>query len=112
LVTDNSLRITVAKVRTSFNQVINLVPTTSQQSTGAFSLGNVPGGVHTLDVITQKADAKAAYGRVLSIGNQPATVIEETTKRVTNEYGDLILVFLPPEDPPEEEEESEDAGAD
>jgi hypothetical protein len=98
LVTDNSLRVTEAKVRTPSNQVISLVPTTSQQSTGAFSLANVPAGVYTLDVITQKPGAKAAYGGVLSIGNQPATVIEETKKRVTNDYGDLILVSLPPEE--------------
>ena len=99
LVTDSSLRVTEAKVRTASNQVINLVPATSQQA-GAFSLANLPGGVYTLDVITQKGNAKAAYGGVLSVGNQPATIIEETTKRVTNEYGDLILIFLPPEECP------------
>jgi hypothetical protein len=106
LVTDSSLRVTEAKVRTASNQVIDLVPTTSQQATGAFSLANLPGGVYTLDVITQKGNAKAAYEGVLSIGQQPLTVIEETTKRVTNEYGDLIIIFSPgpcdlPNPPPE-----------
>jgi hypothetical protein len=98
LVTDSALRVSEAKARTASNQVFNLPPIASQQAS-AFSLANLPGGVYTLDVITQKDDSKAAYGGVLSIGNQPATVIEETTKRVTNDYGDLILIFLPPDDP-------------
>jgi hypothetical protein len=101
LVTDSSLRVIEAKVRTASNQVIDLVPVaSSQQATGAFSLASLPGGVYTLDVITQKGSAKAAYEGVLSIGNQPLTVIEETTKRVTNEYGDLILIFLSSEECP------------
>jgi hypothetical protein len=107
LVTDSSLRVIEAKVRPASNQVIDLVPVaSSQQATGAFSLANLPGGVYTLDVITQKGSAKAAYEGVLSIGNQPVTVIEETTKRVTNDYGDLIIIFEPhpcdlPNPPPE-----------
>jgi hypothetical protein len=36
LVTDSSLRVMEAKVRTASNQVINLVPATSQQAAGAF----------------------------------------------------------------------------
>ena len=99
LVTDSSLRVTEAKVRTASNQFINLIPVTSQQA-GAFSLANLPGGVYTLDVITQKGNAKAAYEGILSIGQQPLTVIEETTKRVTNEYGDLYIIFLPPDECP------------
>lgn len=101
LVTDSALRVSEAKARTASNQVINLPPTASQQAASAFSLANLPGGVYTLDVITQKGNAKAAYEGVLSIGNQPLTVIEETTKRVTNDYGDLILIFLPPEECPQ-----------
>jgi hypothetical protein len=67
LVTDSALRVSEAKVRTASNQVINLPPTTSQQPSSAFSLANLPGGVYTLDVITQKGGAKGAYGGVLSI---------------------------------------------
>jgi hypothetical protein len=108
LVTDSALRVSEAKARTASNQVFNLPPIASQQAS-AFSLANLPGGVYTLDVITQKDDSKAAYGGVLSIGNQPATVVEETIKRVTNDYGDLILIFLPPDcnvpNPPPECEE-------
>jgi hypothetical protein len=84
-----------AKVRTASNQVINLVPSTSPQASNAFSLTNLPAGVYALDVITQKGNTKAAYEGILAIGQQPLTVIEETTRRVTNEYGDLILIFLP-----------------
>ena len=90
-----------AKVRTASNQVINLVPSTSPQASNAFSLTNLPAGVYALDVITQKGNTKAAYEGILAIGQQPLTVIEETTRRVTNEYGDLILIFLPPVVPPE-----------
>jgi hypothetical protein len=57
LVTDSALRVSEAKARTASNQVFNLPPTTSQQAS-AFSLANLPGGVYTLDVITQKDDAK------------------------------------------------------
>jgi hypothetical protein len=101
-VTDSSVRIIEAKVRTASNQVINLVPSTSPQASNAFSLTNLPAGVYALDVITQKGNTKAAYEGILAIGQQPLTVIEETTKRVTNEYGDLILlpIFLPPEECP------------
>jgi len=31
------------------------------------------------------------------IGQQPTTVIEETTRRVTNDYGDLLIIFPPPD---------------
>jgi hypothetical protein len=77
LVTDSSLRVTEAKVRTASNQSINLESVFTSQQAAAFSLANLPGGVYTLDVITQKGDAKAAYEGVLSIGHQPLTVIEE-----------------------------------
>ena len=93
-VTDSSVRIMEAKVRTASNQVINLLPTSSQQA-GSFSLANVPTGVYALDVITQKGNTKAAYEGILAIGQQPTTVIEQTTRRVTNDYGDLIIIFLP-----------------
>jgi hypothetical protein len=99
-VTDSSVRIIEAKVRTASNQVINLVPSTSPQTSNAFSLTNLPAGVYALDVITQKGNTKAAYEGILAIGQQPLTVIEETTRRVTNEYGDLIIIFLPGGPPP------------
>ena len=85
-----------AKVRTASDQVIDLVLSTSPQSTNAFSLANVPAGVYALDVITQKGNTRAAYEGILVIGQQPTTIIEETTRRVTNEY----RFFFPP--PPEE----------
>ena len=99
-VTDSSVRIMEAKVRTASNQVINLVPSTSPQASNAFSLTNLPAGVYALDVIAQKGNTKAAYEGILAIGQQPLTVIEETTRRVSNEYGDLIIIFLSGETPP------------
>jgi hypothetical protein len=52
-------------------------------------------GVYTLDVITQKGNTKAAYEGILVIGQQPATIIEETINR---ENGDIIII--PPDEPP------------
>ena len=97
-VTDSSVRIIEAKVRTASDQVIDLVSSTSPQSTNAFSLANVPAGVYSLDVITQKVNTRAAYEGILVIGQQPATIIEETTRRVTNDYGDLYIIFPPPDE--------------
>jgi hypothetical protein len=50
LVTDSSVRVIEAKVRTASDQVIDLIPTTSQQATNTFSLTNLAAGVYTLDV--------------------------------------------------------------
>jgi hypothetical protein len=44
-VTDSSVRIIDAKVRTISDQLIDLVPSTTQQTTNAFSLANLPVGV-------------------------------------------------------------------
>jgi hypothetical protein len=59
-VTDSSVRVIEAKVRTASDQVIDLIPSTSLQSTNAFALSNVPAGVYALDVITQKGNTRAA----------------------------------------------------
>jgi hypothetical protein len=53
-VTDSSVRVLEAKVRTVSDQLIDLVPSTQAN---AFSLANLPVGVYTLDVITQKGNA-------------------------------------------------------
>ena len=57
-VIDSSVRVLEAKVRTVSDQLIDLVPSSQAN---AFSLANLPVGVYTLDVITQKGNAKAAY---------------------------------------------------
>jgi hypothetical protein len=80
--TDSSVIVMEAKVRTSSDQVIDLVPITSQQATNTFSLTNLASGVYTLDVITQKGNTKAAYEGILVIGQQPTnqqtqTIIEQ-----------------------------------
>ena len=83
-VTDNSLEVIEAKVRTVSDQFIDLVPSTTTQG-NAFSLANLPVGVYTLDVITQKGNIKAAYEGILVISQQPTTIINETIKQVINQ---------------------------
>ena len=81
-VTDSSVRVLEAKVRTVSDQLIDLVPSTQ---VNAFSLANLPVGVYTLDVMTQKGNAKAAYEGILVISQQPTTVISETTRNIINQ---------------------------
>jgi hypothetical protein len=81
-VTDSSVRVIEAKVRTVSDQLIDLVPSSQAN---AFSLTNLPVGVYTLDVITQKGNTKAAYEGILVIGQQPTTVISETTRNIINQ---------------------------
>jgi hypothetical protein len=81
-VTDNSVRVLEAKVRTVSDQLIDLVPTIQAN---AFSLANLPVGVYTLDIITQKENAKAAYEGILVINQQLTTIINETTKQIINQ---------------------------
>jgi hypothetical protein len=83
-VTDSSLQVIGAKIRTISGQLIDLVPSTTIQ-TNAFSLAGLPIGVYTLDIITQKGNTKAAYEGILVISQQPTTVINETTKNVINQ---------------------------
>jgi hypothetical protein len=81
-VTDSSVKVSEAKVRTVSDQLIDLVPSSQAN---AFSLTNLPVGVYTLDVITQKGNAKAAYEGILVISQQPTTVISETIRNVINQ---------------------------
>jgi hypothetical protein len=81
-VTDSSVKVSEAKVRTVSDQLIDLI---RSSQANAFSLTNLPVGVYTLDVMTQKGNAKAAYEGVLVIGQQPTTVISETTRNVINQ---------------------------
>ena len=81
-VTDSSVRVVEAKVRTVSDQLIDLVPSSQAN---AFSLANLPVGVYTLDVMTQKGNAKAAYEGILVISQQPTTVINETIRNIINQ---------------------------
>jgi predicted transcriptional regulator len=83
-VTDSSLKVIGAKVRTVSDQLIDLVPSTSTQA-NAFSLANLPVGVYTLDIMIQKGSTKAAYEGILVISQQPTIVINETIKQVINQ---------------------------
>jgi hypothetical protein len=83
-VTDSSVQIIGAKIRTVSGQLFDLVPSTTIQ-TNPFSIAGLPVGVYTLDIITQKGNTKAAYEGILVISQQPTTVINETTKKVINQ---------------------------
>jgi len=83
-VSDSSLRVIEAKVRTVSGQLIDLVPSTASQTANSFSLTNLPAGVYTLDVITEKGNTKAAYEGILVISQQSSIVINENTKTIIN----------------------------
>jgi hypothetical protein len=74
-VTDSSVKVSEAKVRTVSDQLIDLVPSSQAN---AFSLTNLPVGVYTLDIITQKGNAKAAYEGILVVGQEPTNVQTKT----------------------------------
>jgi hypothetical protein len=64
------------------DQLIDLIPSTTPRATNAFSLANLPAGVYTLDLITQKGNTRAAYEGILVISQQITIVINETTRNV------------------------------
>ena len=74
-VTDNSVSIIEAKVRTAASdQFLDLIPLTSTpEATNTFSLANLPTGEYTLDIIAQEGRAKAAYEGILIIDQEPTT---------------------------------------
>jgi hypothetical protein len=49
-----------------------------KQSQNSFSLTGLPAGVYTLDVITQKGDARAAYEGILVLGQEPTNIQTRT----------------------------------
>jgi hypothetical protein len=109
-VTDSSVRVLEAKVRTVSDQLIDLVPSSQAN---AFSLANLPVGVYTLDVMTQKGNTKTVYEGILVISQQPTTVISETTRNVINqeinqEINQNTRVEPPPPPPPPGPCEGED----
>jgi hypothetical protein len=87
-VTDSSVQIVEAKARSESDQVINLVPSTQAN---AFSLANLPAGVYTLDVLTQKGNEKAAYQGILILGQEPTN--PQTIIEGENDDNDRIIVF-------------------
>jgi hypothetical protein len=89
-VTDSSVRVLEAKVRTVSDQLIDLIPSIQENT---FSLTNLPAGVYTLDVITQKGNTKAAYEGILVLGQetinpQTQTIIERQIIREERDDGD------------------------
>jgi hypothetical protein len=115
-VTDSSIRVIEAKVRTASDQFIDLVPSTSPQATNTFSLANLPAGEYTLDVITQIDNTRAAYEGTLVIGQQPTTVSNEetpsTTQSPTPEDGDNGDDDEGEDDEGEDDEGEDDEGED
>jgi hypothetical protein len=94
-VTDSSVQVVEAKVTTASDQLINLIPSTQAN---AFSLANLPAGVYTLDVITQKGNTKAAYEGILVLGQTPTNpqmIIERE-----NENDDTVIIFRDGDAPP------------
>jgi hypothetical protein len=88
-VTDNSVSIIEAKVRTTSDQFLDLIPlTTTPQATNTFSLANLPAGEYTLDVITQEGSTKAAYEGILAIGQQPTAVQDAPSPTPSSTPGD------------------------
>jgi hypothetical protein len=87
--TDSALSINEAKVKTTTDAFIDLV----KQSQNSFSLTGLPAGVYTLDVITQKGNARAAYEGILVLGQEPTniqtrTIIEQQIVRENNDDDD------------------------
>jgi hypothetical protein len=68
--TDGALSINEAKVKTTANSFIDLV----KRSQNSFSLASLAAGVYTIDVITQKGSARAAYEGILVLGQDPSNV--------------------------------------
>jgi uncharacterized membrane protein YgcG len=87
-VSDSSVGIVGAKASSASGQIIDLVPSTSQQATNSFSLANLPAGVYTLDVLTQKGNTRGAYEGILEIGQQEATTTAPPSPALPTEQSD------------------------
>ena len=72
-VSDSSVGVVGAKAGTASGEIIDLVPSPSQQATNSFSLANLPAGVYLLDVLAQKGNTRGVYEGILEIGQQPTT---------------------------------------
>jgi hypothetical protein len=84
--TDSALSINEAKLRTTADVFVDL----KKKSQSSFSLADLPPGVYTIDVITQKGTANAAYEGILVVGQEPTdlqtrTIIEQ---KITKENED------------------------
>jgi hypothetical protein len=84
--TDGSLSINEAKVKTPSDSFLDLV----KQGQNSFSLSGVAPGVYTIDVITQKGSASAAYEGILVLGEDPTNIQTRTIieKQIVEENDD------------------------
>ena len=116
-VTDSTIRVIEAKAKTATDQFIDLVPSTQAN---AFSLANLPAGVYTLDVITQKGNTKAAYEGILVIGQAPTNIQTIIEQKDDGDDDDRVFIFrddsddVPPDDVPPDasDDDSPDASDD
>jgi len=114
-VSDSTVEVIGAKVSSASGQIIDLVPSTSQQSTNAFSLANLPAGVYTLDVMTQKGNTRAAYEGILEIGQQSATMAAASSLSPSPTPSPSPTLAAPPvasPSSPTEQSDSEENGED
>jgi hypothetical protein len=83
--TDPLMSVMEVKVRLAAGEFLNLSPSLGQQH-NTFSLANLPLGIYTLDIITQKESQKGAYEGLLVISTSnslpldPALIQEQITK--------------------------------
>ena len=76
--TDSALFFNEAKLKTTTDAFIDL----KKKSPSSFSLAGLAAGVYTIDVVTQKETASAAYEGILVLGQEPTdpqtrTIIEQ-----------------------------------
>jgi hypothetical protein len=92
--TDPLMSVLEAKVGLANGDLLNLAPASAGGQPNSFSLTNLPIGVYTLDIITQKGSQKGAYEGILAISNSanaPApTQIQNQIKRASQ---DIDLIF-------------------
>jgi hypothetical protein len=87
--TDNALSVVEGKVKTTTDVFIDL----RKSNTNSFSLAGLTAGVYTLDIITQKGNARAAYEGILVLGQEPTnqqtrTIIEQQIIKEDNDDND------------------------
>ena len=92
--TDPLMSVMEAKVKLATGEFLNLSPSLGQQH-NTFSLTNLPVGIYTLDIVTQKESQKGAYEGllVISTGNSlpldPALIQDQISKA----YYDVDIIF-------------------
>jgi hypothetical protein len=121
-VSDSSVGVVGAKASTASGEIIDLLPSASQQAANSFSLATLQEGVYTLDIMTQKGNTRAAYEGILEISQQPptTTAVVSPPSPIPSPSPMPAAPTVPSPSPPaeqsdgvgNEEEEDENGGAD